>query len=173
MKENDIKPLTSHLCYNIVKNKNHYIAGDIMNLKKYTDFSLRVLILAGMKTEQELTTIKEISTVYHISQEHLRKVVHNLTKLGLIQSIRGRHGGLRLAKPAEEINIGQLVRTLEDDFVLLECFDKETNHCVISPACTLKHALNQALMAFFQVLDAYTLKDLIHNEQELRKLMGI
>lgn len=144
-----------------------------MNLKKYTDFSLRVLILAGMKKEQELTTIKEISTVYHISQEHLRKVVHNLTKLGLIKSIRGRHGGIRLAKPAEEINIGQLVRTLEDDFALVECFDKETNQCVISPACTLKHALNRALMAFFQVLDEYTLKDLIHNEQELRRLMGI
>ncbi len=173
MKKNDIKPLSLFLCYNIVKNKNYYLVGEIMNLKKYTDYSLRVLILTGMKSEQELATIKEISTVFHISQEHLRKVVHNLTKLELIESIRGRNGGIRLAKPAEEINVGQLVRILENDFVLLECFNKETNHCIISPACTLKHVLNKALMAFFQVLDEYTLKDLINNEQELRKLMGI
>ena len=144
-----------------------------MNLKKYTDYALRVLILTGMKSDKELATIKEISAVYHISQEHLRKVVHELAKMGFIESIRGRNGGIRLAKPAEEINIGKLIRILEADFVLLECFDKGTNHCVISPACTLKHVLNKALIAFFNVLDEYTLKDLINNEEELRKLMGI
>ncbi|MBU5266137.1 nitric oxide-sensing transcriptional repressor NsrR [Virgibacillus proomii] len=144
-----------------------------MNLKKYTDYALRVLILTGMKSDKELATIKEISAVYHISQEHLRKVVHELAKMGFIESIRGRNGGIRLAKPAEEINIGKLIRILEADFELLECFDKGTNHCVISPACTLKHVLNKALIAFFNVLDEYTLKDLINNEEELRKLMGI
>ncbi|MFU0791219.1 nitric oxide-sensing transcriptional repressor NsrR [Cerasibacillus sp. JNUCC 74] len=144
-----------------------------MNLKKYTDYALRVLILTGMKSDKELATIKEISAVYHISQEHLRKVVHELAKMGFVESIRGRNGGIRLAKPAEEINIGKLIRKLEADFVLLECFDKGTNHCVISPACTLKHVLNRALIAFFNVLDEYTLKDLINNEEELRKLMGI
>lgn len=144
-----------------------------MNLKKYTDYALRVLILTGMKSDKELATIKEISAVYRVSQEHLRKVVHELAKMGFIESIRGRNGGIRLAKPAEEINIGKLIRKLEADFVLLECFDKGTNHCVISPACTLKHVLNKALIAFFNVLDEYTLKDLINNEEELRKLMGI
>lgn len=144
-----------------------------MNLKKYTDFSLRVLIFTGLKPEKELSTIKEVSDVYSISPEHLRKVVHDLTKRELLTSVRGRNGGFRLAKPASEINIGRLIRELESDFTLLECFDKGTNHCVISPGCSLKHILNKALFQFFKVLEEYTLEDLIKNEEELRALMGI
>ncbi|MEC5425034.1 Rrf2 family transcriptional regulator [Virgibacillus sp. C22-A2] len=144
-----------------------------MNLKKYTDYALRVLIFTGMKSDGELASIREISGVYDISQHHLGKIVHELTKLELIESIRGRGGGIRLAKPPEEINVGLVVRQLENDFVLLECFDKGINHCVISPGCTLKHALNKALHAFLKVLDEYTIKDLIVNENELRELMGL
>jgi len=144
-----------------------------VQLKKYTDYALRVLIFTGLKKNDELASIKEISEVFNISSHHLGKVVHQLSKLELLESIRGRYGGIRLAKDPEEINVGKLVRILENDFVLLECFDKGTNHCVITPACTLKHALNKALHAFFQVLDAYTVKDLIDNEQELRALMKI
>ncbi|OZU89493.1 Rrf2 family transcriptional regulator [Virgibacillus indicus] len=144
-----------------------------MNLKKYTDYALRVLIFTGMKSDEELASIKEISEVYNISPHHLGKIVFELNKLELIETIRGRNGGIRLAKPAEEINVGIVVRLLENDFVLLECFDKGANHCVISPGCTLKHALNKALHAFFQVLDEYTIKDLINNENELKELMGI
>lgn len=147
--------------------------GDKMNLKKYTDFSLRVLIFAGLKPEEELSTIKEVSDVYSISPEHLRKVVHDLTKRGLLTSVRGRNGGFRLAKSASEINIGLLIRSLESDFNLLECFDKGTNHCVISPGCSLKHVLNKALFQFFKVLEEYTLEDLIQNEEELKELMGM
>lgn len=145
----------------------------IMNLKKYTDYGLRVLIFTGMKKEGELASIKEISSVYNISTHHLGKIVHQLTKLELVESIRGRNGGIQLAKPADEMNVGRIVRMLESDFTILECFDKETNHCVISPGCTLKHALNKALQAFFKVLDEYTIADLIHNEEELRQLMGL
>ncbi|MBT2653139.1 MULTISPECIES: nitric oxide-sensing transcriptional repressor NsrR [Oceanobacillus] len=144
-----------------------------MNLKKYTDYALRVLIFTGLKSDQELANIKEIAEVYQISQEHLRKVVHELTKKELVVTIRGRNGGIKLAKPASEINIGHLIRQLENDFVLLECFDKGTNHCVISPGCTLKHVINKALVAFFKVLEEYTLEDLIKNEEELLALMGI
>lgn len=144
-----------------------------MNLKKYTDYALRVLIFTGMKSDEELASIKEISEVYNISPHHLGKIVFELNKLELIETIRGRNGGIRLAKPAEEINVGIVVRLFENDFVLLECFDKGANHCVISPGCTLKHALNKALHAFFQVLDEYTIKDLINNENELKELMGI
>ncbi|MFD1336650.1 nitric oxide-sensing transcriptional repressor NsrR [Oceanobacillus iheyensis] len=144
-----------------------------MNLKKYTDYALRVLIFTGLKSDQELANIKEIAEVYQISQEHLRKVVHELTKMELVVTIRGRNGGIKLAKPASEINIGLLIRQLENDFVLLECFDKGTNHCVISPGCTLKHVINKALVAFFKVLEEYTLEDLIKNEEELLALMGI
>ncbi|CDO03562.1 HTH-type transcriptional repressor NsrR [Oceanobacillus picturae] len=144
-----------------------------MNLKKYTDYSLRVLIFTGLKHGEERARIKEISDVYNISQEHVRKVVHDLVKRGLIESTRGRGGGIRLAKPAREINVGMLVRDLEQDFALLECFDKGTNHCVISPGCSLKHVINKALGTFFKVLEEYTLEDLIHNEEELRALMGM
>lgn len=144
-----------------------------MNLKKYTDYALRILIYTGMKPNGQLSSIKEISEVYGISQHHLGKIVHELTKLELINSTRGRNGGISLAMPADEINVGRVVRMLETDFVLLECFDQGTNHCIISPGCTLKHALNKALQAFFQVLDQYTIKDLISNEAELRELMGL
>jgi len=144
-----------------------------MQLKKYTDYALRVLIFTGTKPDGELSSIKEISEVFNISSHHLGKIVFELNKMELIETIRGRNGGIRLAKPPEEINVGLLVRRLESDLNLLECFDQGTNHCVISPACTLKHALNKALHAFFSVLDEYTIKDLIRNEQELRELMGI
>ncbi|WP_339230783.1 Rrf2 family transcriptional regulator [Oceanobacillus sp. FSL K6-2867] len=144
-----------------------------MQLKKYTDYALRVLIYTGTKPNDELASIKEISEVFNISQHHLGKIVFELNKMGLLETIRGRNGGIRLAKSASEINVGLLVRSLESDFNLLECFDKGTNHCVITPACTLKHALNKALHAFFKVLDEYTVQDLISNEEELRALMGM
>lgn len=123
-----------------------------MQLKKYTDYALRVLIYTGTKPNDELASIKEISEVFNISQHHLGKIVFELNKMGLLETIRGRNGGIRLAKPASEINVGLLVRSLESDFNLLECFDKGTNHCVITPACTLKHALNKALYAFLRCL---------------------
>jgi len=144
-----------------------------MNLKKYTDYALRVLIFTATKREGELASIKEISQVYHISSHHLGKIVFELNKLGLIETIRGRGGGIKLAKMPEEINIGMVVRKMENDFVILECFNQGTNHCVISPACKLKHVLNDALKAFLSVLDQYTLKDLVVNDDELRRLMGL
>ncbi|MEW9675339.1 Rrf2 family transcriptional regulator [Lentibacillus sp. L22] len=144
-----------------------------MNLKKYTDYALRVLIFTGAKRDGELASIKEISETFAISQDHLRKIVVQLNNLGLLETVRGRYGGIRLAKDPEEINVGMVVRQLENDFVLLECFDKASNYCVISPACKLKHALHEALQAFFRVLDGYTIKDLLTNDAELRQLMGL
>lgn len=144
-----------------------------MQLKKYTDYALRVLIFAGMKSNGELTSIKEISEIFSISENHLGKIVFELNKQGLIETIRGRYGGIRLAKNPEDINVGEIVRRLEQDFDLLECFNHQSNHCIISPACRLKHALHEALEAFFHVLDQYTLKDLIVNDNELLELMGL
>jgi len=144
-----------------------------MNLKKYTDYALRVLIFTAARKDGELSSIKEISQVYHISSHHLGKIVFELSKLGYIETIRGRNGGIRLAKAPAEINVGMVVRQMEDDFHILECFDKGSNHCVISPACKLKHVLNEALKAFLQVLDNYTLQDLVINDKELLRLMGL
>lgn len=144
-----------------------------MQLKKYTDYALRVLIYTGMKKEGELASINEISDTFNISRHHLGKIVFELSKLGYIDAIRGRNGGIKLAKDPAEINVGIIVRMFEQDFNILECFEKETNHCVISPACKLKHVLNQALAAFMEVIDQYSLKDLITNDKELLQLMGL
>ncbi|WP_106495654.1 RrF2 family transcriptional regulator [Lentibacillus sp. Marseille-P4043] len=144
-----------------------------MNLKKYTDYALRVLIFTSMKSDGELASIKEISETFSISQHHLGKIVHELNKLNLLNTVRGRNGGIQLAKNPEEINVGEVVRELEDNFHLMECFDDATNQCVITPACKLKHVLNEALQAFLHVLDQYTLKDLITNDKYLLRLMNM
>src|SRR5699024_5963265 len=105
-----------------------------MNLKKYTDYALRVLIFTAMKPEGELASIKEISESFNISSHHLGKIVHELNKLEYIETIRGRYGGIRLAKRAERINVGTVVRAFGGDFGLLECLSKGKNHPAISPS---------------------------------------
>ncbi|MCA0972311.1 Rrf2 family transcriptional regulator [Halobacillus litoralis] len=144
-----------------------------MRLKKYTDYALRVLLYTASKPAGELSNKKEISAVFHISENHLGKIIHELNKLQLIETIRGRSGGIKLAKPPADINIGYVVRAMEDDFHLLECFNCSTNYCVITPACKLKNVLHEALQAFLKVVDAYTLEDLLTNQDELKVLMGI
>ncbi|WP_101841901.1 Rrf2 family transcriptional regulator [Halobacillus sp. Marseille-P3879] len=144
-----------------------------MRLKKYTDYALRVMIYTASKPDGELASKGEISKVFHISENHLGKIIHQLNKLGMLETIRGRSGGIKLAKHPKEINIGYVVRAMEDDFHLLECFDRDTNYCVITPACKLKHILNDALYAFLKVLDEYTLEDLLSNKDELQALMDM
>jgi Rrf2 family nitric oxide-sensitive transcriptional repressor len=138
-----------------------------MRLTNYTDYSLRVLIYLAMKPDNELSNIKEIAEVYNISKNHLMKVTFELGKMNVIETIRGRNGGIRLAHSPEDINIGEIVRKTEEDFHMVECFDEDKNQCVISPACGLKHILNKALLAYFEVLDQYTLSDLVKNQQTL------
>ncbi|WLR60642.1 Rrf2 family transcriptional regulator [Guptibacillus hwajinpoensis] len=143
-----------------------------MRLTNYTDYSLRMLIYLGSMKEGKLASIQEIANAYKISKNHLMKVAHELGKNGYIETIRGRNGGLRLAHLPEDINVGKVVRSTEEDFNLVECFDKENNSCVISPACRLKHVLHDALSAYFEVLDGYQLSDLIINDEMLVKLFN-
>ncbi|MFK3958334.1 Rrf2 family transcriptional regulator [Guptibacillus hwajinpoensis] len=143
-----------------------------MRLTNYTDYSLRMLIYLGSMKEDKLASIQEIANAYQISKNHLMKVAHELGKNGYIETIRGRNGGLRLAYLPEDINVGKVVRSTEEDFNLVECFDKENNSCVISPACRLKHVLHDALSAYFEVLDGYQLSDLIINDETLVKLFN-
>ncbi|APH06141.1 RrF2 family transcriptional regulator [Bacillus weihaiensis] len=138
-----------------------------MRLTQYTDYSLRVLLYLATKPSDQLSTIKEIAEVYHISKNHLMKVTYELGKMNMIETIRGRNGGIRLALSPADINIGAIVRKTEEDFHLVECFDQEQNACIISPACGLKHVLNKALVAYFAVLDEYTLEDLVKNKDTL------
>ncbi|WP_163540045.1 Rrf2 family transcriptional regulator [Gracilibacillus sp. YIM 98692] len=142
-----------------------------MRLKKYTDYALRVLMYTATKNEEKVS-IKEIAETFFISSEHIRKVVHQLSKAEYIETTRGRNGGIVLAKSPTDINIGSVIRIMENDFYLLECFDDGHNQCVITPACHLRHVIGEAMNAFFQVLDQYTLADLMENKEELRALMN-
>ncbi len=141
-----------------------------MRLTNYTDYSLRVLIYLASKGQNEKSNIKEIAKAYDISKNHLMKVIHELGKIGVIETIRGRNGGIRLAYPPEEINIGAVVRATEDDFRIVECFNDNSNLCVISPVCGLKKILKEALNAYLVVLDKYTLADIVVNPLQYERL---
>jgi Rrf2 family nitric oxide-sensitive transcriptional repressor len=139
-----------------------------MRLTRYTDYALRVLIYLGARPD-DLCSIAEIARGYGISQNHLMKVVHDLGKAGYVAGTRGRFGGIRLARPAAEINVGALVRLTEDDFDLVEC-----GSCVIAPACGLSTCLDDALRAFMAVLDARSLADLLTERQDaLARFLGL
>ncbi|ART77390.1 Rrf2 family transcriptional regulator [Sutcliffiella horikoshii] len=142
-----------------------------MKLTLYTDYSLRVLLyLASAPQNNKLIQIKEIAEAYGISKNHLMKVTFHLGKLGYVETIRGRNGGLLLAKEPKELNIGELVRQTEEDFHIVECFQDNAS-CIISPHCKLKGVLYQATQAFISVLDQYTLADLITNKEQLTTLL--
>lgn len=142
-----------------------------MRLTMYTDFSLRVLIYLGAKEPGEISRVQEISDTYSISKNHLTKVVHELGKMGLIETIRGRGGGIRMKVEPKDINVGMLIRRTEDDFHLVECFNSESNSCILSPVCRLKGALHEALNAYLSVLDNYTVADFIINKDELKAIL--
>lgn len=132
-----------------------------MRLTQWTDYGLRVLMYcAAQQGRASAPTIAEIATAHGISRSHLMKVVMKLSALGWLETTRGRGGGLRLMQPAEQIGVGQVVRQLEEDFRLVECFDLANNGCRLEPQCRLKGALQQALQAYMQVLDGLRLSDL-------------
>ena len=144
-----------------------------MRLTYHTDYALRVLLYLAAYPDTELANIQDIADTYAISSNHLMKIVHKLGKLGYIETIRGRHGGMRLARKPADIHIGEVVRQTEEDFFLVECFDSEHNCCVITPVCNLRTALQEALNAFFCVLDKYTLADLTSNKALYQQLITI
>jgi Rrf2 family nitric oxide-sensitive transcriptional repressor len=143
-----------------------------MQLTRYSDYSLRVLIYLAVRPD-ELATIEEIAHAYGISRAHLMKVVHQLGRGGFLSTLRGRGGGFQLARPAEEIGVGEVVRFTEGTLELVECFDPETSRCRIDPVCGLRGALEQALDAFLETLDRYTLADLVaRRRRPLDRLLG-
>lgn len=129
-----------------------------MRLTMYTDYSLRVLLYLASH-EEELVTISELADFYKISRNHLVKVVHNLGLSGYILTSRGRNGGIKLARPANEILVGDVVRATEPDFDLLECFNPVTDKCTITRSCSLKSVLLNAQVTFLSMLDKYTIAD--------------
>lgn len=142
-----------------------------MRLTLQTDYALRVLIFLGLRPEGELSTIRDIAARYGISENHLMKVVYRLGQAGLIETVRGRQGGIRLALPPAQIPLGDTVRRFEEDMRIVECFDPATNTCAIAPVCALSGILNEALRSFMAVLDRYTLRDLLMPRSELAKVL--
>lgn len=186
-----------------------------MRLTNYSDYALRSLIYLAIKPEPHLlANISDIASSYNISKSHLTKIIHQLGQLGYIDSVRGKNGGIRLACRPKDINLGVLIKQIEPDFNLVECFstdllvtakpDANTNStanspvisedsgvakdlaltlideeasavvksgCIISPVCQLKQVFFEALTAFINVLERYTLADIISNESELAELL--
>ena len=143
-----------------------------MHLTKFSDYSLRLLIYLAAHGDRPVS-IGEVSRAYRVSPHILVKVVQLLIAEGLVASVRGRSGGLRLTRAPQDINVGALVRRTENNWDLVECFDSKTNTCPIEPACGLKGVLKHAQRAFVGVLDAHTLADFMPRAPELRQLLRV
>lgn len=143
-----------------------------MRLTVYSDYALRLLMYLAVRPEG-LATIPEVAKAYNISANHLMKVVHQLGQAGYLQTVRGRSGGMRLGRPAEEIGLGELIRHTEPDLHIVPCFEPENLDCPLRRACRLRGALDRARLAFLAVLDEYTLADLTAAPGQMRAYLGL
>lgn len=144
-----------------------------MRVTLHTDYALRVLVFLAARAGERVST-QTIADAYGISLNHLHKVVRALGDLDLVELHRGAHGGVELARDAESIHVGEVVRALDHDTSLLECFRPETDNCVISPACALKSAFKEAQEAFYATLDPITIASIVRGKRgaTLRALTG-
>jgi Rrf2 family transcriptional regulator, nitric oxide-sensitive transcriptional repressor len=131
-----------------------------MQLTLFTDYSLRVLVFLGAHPDR-LSTISETAKAYRISGNHLMKVVNRLSSDGYIETVRGKGGGMRLSRAASMINLGDVVRHMEDRFDIVECFNEKHRDCPLLPACTLQSVLADAHRNFMATLDRHTLQDVL------------
>ena len=143
-----------------------------MRLTSYTDYALRLLMYLALK-DDGLATIAEIAKAYGISKTHLMKIAYELGVAGYVETVRGRRGGLRLAKPADEIGLGDIVRLTEPDMALVPCFKPGDASCVIVKCCALKGVLSKAQSAFIDVIDGYTLSDLVRSRRRMQGLLSL
>lgn len=143
-----------------------------MRLNARSDYALRIL-MALVANEGRPMTIPDIATRFGLSVHHLQKIVWTLGRIGVVRSTRGRAGGVALAKPSSAINLGHLLRELEKDAALVECFRADGGTCAITPACRLRGVFIEARAAFLQVLDRYTLADVSGNRAALAALLHL
>jgi len=142
-----------------------------MQLTLHTDYALRVLIYLAQK-DDELATISEITDFYRISRNHLVKVVHHLAQENFVHTTRGKHGGMRLARAAKLISIGQVVRRMEPSFDLVECFNNNSQPCAVVPICALKEVLHRAVSEFLALLDQFTVADAVVQNQTTEQIFA-
>ncbi len=131
-----------------------------MRLSEYTDYACRVLMHCAAHPG-ELTTIAQLAERYRISRNHLMKIVQDLGRRGLLETTRGRGGGIRLGVDPKRVRLGDVIRMAETDLRLVECFDLKTSRCSLTPQCRLRHVLRRALDAYFAELDRVSLADLV------------
>jgi Rrf2 family transcriptional regulator, nitric oxide-sensitive transcriptional repressor len=138
-----------------------------MRLTVFSDYTLRVLMYLALDRTR-LATIPEIAAAYGISENHLMKVVHQLARAGVVESVRGKGGGIRLAREPEEIRLGEIVRASERDAPIVECLSGDPQTCRITSSCRLKGILVNAFDALYDALDQHTLADLVERPRALR-----
>ncbi|MCF8179092.1 MAG: Rrf2 family transcriptional regulator [Sulfuritalea sp.] len=141
-----------------------------MKLTTFSDYTLRVLMFLALNRDR-LATIPEIAAAYEISENHLMKVVHQLARAGVIESVRGKGGGVRLARAPEEIRLGDVVRCSEGNAPIVECLADDVSACCIAPACRLSAILVSAFEAMYASLDEYTVADLVRSPRSLNALL--
>ena len=143
-----------------------------MQITAYSDFSLRVLMHAALNNERRVT-VDEVADTYGISRNHLVKIVHELGRSGYLKTQRGIGGGFKLARPADKIRIGDIVRLSEKTATVIECNSRREGPCRLRHVCRIKGILNEAAAAFFHVLDGYTLADLVAEPAALRSALAL
>jgi Rrf2 family nitric oxide-sensitive transcriptional repressor len=142
-----------------------------MQLSKFTDYGLRVLMQLAAN-DPDRVSVGQIATSFKISENHVAKVASALVKGGFVSSGRGRTGGLTLAKPADQINIGAVVRYMSGDVPVVECFAKDSQGCAAFSQCGLRGPLFDAQQAFFNVLDQYNVSEVIKDRQLMANLLA-
>jgi len=143
-----------------------------MRLTLYTDYALRVLMHAALR-QPAVSTIDEVAGAFRISRNHLVKVVQALGQKGFLSTRRGVGGGFTLGMPPATIRLGDVVRLTESDERVIDCVDRHDSPCRIFPVCRLKGVFDEASAAFFDVLDRYSVEDLLKRHSEMRKLLRI
>lgn len=142
-----------------------------MYLTRHADYTMRLLIHLAVQPGGT-ATIREVAERFAISRNHLMKVANGATRAGYVEGVRGRAGGLKLAKSPKEINLGQVLRAIED-WNVVECFQASSNQCRITRGCGLQPILREAVEAFLAVLDRYSLEDVIRKRSALVQMLGL
>jgi Rrf2 family iron-responsive transcriptional regulator len=142
-----------------------------MRLTRQTNYAMRILMYCAANNDR-LSRIPEIASAYSVSELFLFKILQPLVENGLVQTVRGRNGGVRLGRPAEQISLFDVVRVTEESFAMAECFESDSD-CPLVDSCALNSALREALNAFFEVLGRHTIADLVAERPNMRGLLGI
>jgi len=143
-----------------------------MRLTRQTNYAIRIMMYCAANPGR-LSRIPEIASAYSVSELFLFKILQPLVEHGLVETVRGRNGGVRLARPADQVTLFDVVRVTEESFAMAECFENDGSGCPLVDACTLNGALREALNAFFAVLSRYTIDDLVRERPDVRTLLGI